>query len=195
MKIQAVILSAGFGMSMAAGGFAFSQEPEQSKAVAKERTYYLYCPECHLDMPWKSVDPPTGKYCPRCGKKKNILEVHEYSHEPGSPDQEPTIDATVATVVVAITGSLALLLIILSLVKRRMLRARPEAILHCRCPGCGRKFKYGPKQAGRRSQCTACKAPFEYPSVAIGSKKESAFSMESVPTTLEGLRKKRKNPT
>ena len=46
------------------------------------------------------------------------------------------------------------------------LRSRPpeeEPVFHCNCPHCNRRFRFGPKQVGRKVRCPQCKQQFVLP--------------------------------
>ncbi len=43
-------------------------------------------------------------------------------------------------------------------------RHASDEVFHFNCPGCGRRFRYRPKQIGHTGQCPHCNQRFTFPS-------------------------------
>jgi len=52
------------------------------------------------------------------------------------------------------------------------MRNRPteEEFCHFNCPGCGRRFRYRPKQIGHKGQCPHCDTRFTFPAPKVVSR-------------------------
>jgi hypothetical protein len=129
----------------------------------KRDPIYLYCPECGFEMPWHSAEKPAAQLCPRCGRKKQTLQVFGYSHQVESKDAPPT-DPVLPTILVSGTLGLALLVSVFSWYKSRGGRRRADPVYHLSCPGCGRRIGYAPSMAGGTGRCPRCKEKFVFPS-------------------------------
>jgi len=42
-------------------------------------------------------------------------------------------------------------------------KPNPAEYLHFNCPGCGRRFRYQPRQSGHKGQCPHCSKHFVFP--------------------------------
>jgi len=71
------------------------------------------------------------------------------------------MDDPLVLVVVAFVALLAAAIGVV--VYRRTRPADEEEMLHFKCPSCGRRLRYKPKQAGHHGACPRCRETFVFP--------------------------------
>jgi predicted RNA-binding Zn-ribbon protein involved in translation (DUF1610 family) len=136
------------------------------EVAAEEPTGYLYCPTCGFETPDRRGKDKVTMLCPRCGKKKQVLQYSRYSHGTSSDDLAPS-NALVPIIGFGVPIALAGIWLVLS--KRWLSRFyvglfKPKiARSICKCPSCHRKIGYLPSQRGHRVTCPQCKEPFILP--------------------------------
>jgi hypothetical protein len=123
---------------------------------------YMYCSQCTLE--WK-CPPGTERHdmpCPRCGMRyKKIMGVYNYSHAFVTIDRPENL--WWPTLTLGGTASLGMLWLVLNQRQRARQKKEQERTFYTRCPGCGRRLKYGLSRAGGKGLCPACKEHVEFP--------------------------------
>jgi hypothetical protein len=157
------LLLLGFGVGLIALTAATARPRRQAEAPDRplQAQWYLYCPECGLEMTCPPGDEERATFCPRCSMKRR-MELNRFSR--GS-DGGPRPQANRAMIVAAFGVPVVLALIVYAVGWVRAKREQtPEGeSRRAACPGCGHKMTTAVFAPGSTAACPVCREQFVVP--------------------------------
>jgi rubrerythrin len=154
-RVQLICL-AFLALAMAAIQWQFRRSsPPPTAGAAK---YYLYCPECGLEMTWPEEHIENPPFCPHCGAGKQ-MQLSTFSRNDG---QAPAVAPNRYFVAAAFGLPIALAVGVYWLGRERKRRrpAEPDEVLEFKCPGCGHAMASAAYRRGSTAVCPVCSELF-----------------------------------